>query len=404
MEKIFKFGALAMFLGTAGVAHADLATTTGGITIKTDDGRFEAKVGGRIHLDTNLPIDDDADNVGEGLLPDQRFDAFFRRARLSLEGKAYGWTYKFENDFAGQNATEGSGFREMWIGTKLGEVANVRFGQAKPYRSMEELTSSNEIMFMERPFSSASGIYRQFQTGVFLDGAGSNFGWGVSAYNLRNGASNTAETDGFGTSVRLYFAPVATDTSVVHLGVSGGIDNPSNNVSGTAGSPLNTVSVASLRYAGRSGPQQSLGAATTDEQTTYAIELAGKAGPIYGQAEYAIATFAEDTDDEEVNTYYVQLSYLITGESKPYDIKKGVFKSPKPKNASGAWEAKVRYDFADAKEVATEREVTQIALGLNWFVNPNVRVMFEYLMGEQEPDGADSQKLDVFATRLQFAF
>ena len=421
-----KYGALAVFVGSGmGVAHADLSETKGGITIKTEDGRFEAKVGGRIQLDGNFPIDDDADNIEEGV-GEQRTDVFFRRARLSLEGKAYGWTYKFENDFASQSDSvscpaqtitvpepvppattvtitrpaqtctggSGRGFREMWIGTKLGS-ANLRIGQAKPYRSMEELTSSNEIMFMERPFSSASGIYRQFQTGLFLDGAGTNWGWGVSAYSLKAAQDN--ETDGVGSSARVYYAPIVNDNAVIHLGFSGGIDNPSNG---------QTVAVANLPYGGRSGPTNgALGASTVDEQTTYALEFAGKAGPFYGQAEYAKAEFAEETtDDEKVDTYYVQLSYLLTGESKPYDIKKGVFKSPKPNGAGGAWEAKIRYDYAEGKDVAIESEITQIAVGLNWFVNPNVRMMFEYLTGEREPDGLDSQKLDVFATRVQFAF
>lgn len=395
MNKLMQYGALAVFVGgSVGVAQADLAETKGGVTIRTEDGRFEAKFGGRIHLDTNTPLDDDEKNIDEGV-GEQRFDAFFRRTRLILEGKAYGWAYKFENDFAGQSGTSGSGFREMWIGTKV-MGANLRIGQAKPYRSMEELTSSNEILFMERPFSSASGFYRQFQTGLFLDGAGANWGWGVSAYNLRNGADNAAETDGFGSSARVYFAPIMTDTAVLHLGLSGGIDNPSNGM---------TVSVGGLRYAGRSGPSASLGASSVDEQTSYAVELAGKAGPFYGQAEYAMAEFGEDvSDDEEATSYYVQLSYLITGETKPYDVKKGVFKTPKPNNPTGAWEAKVRYDFAEGKEVATESEVTQLAVGLNWYVNPAVRMMFEYLSGEREPDGSDSQKLDVFATRIQLAF
>lgn len=402
MEKLFKLGALAVFLGAAGVAHADLAETKGGVTIKTEDGRFEAKFGGRIHLDTNLPIDDDADNIEEGV-GEQRFDAFFRRARMTLEGKAYGWTYKFENDFAGQDASHGSGFREMWIGTKLGP-ANVRIGQAKPYRGMEELTSSNEISFMERPFATSTSIYgsRQYLTGLYLDGAGDNWGWGVSGYNLRAGSDTANETDGFGSSARLYFAPIKTDDSVFHIGLTGSIDNPSN---------AKTVAASSARYAGRSGPSGSLSdTSTRDEQTTYGIELAGKAGPFYAQGEYAMATFSEAAgaatagNDIDVDTYYVQLGWLITGETKPYDAKKGVFKSPKPKSASGAWEAKLRYDVIETDQATPDREVSQYIIGMNWYINPAVRMMFEYISGKNEPDNADSQNLDVFATRLQFAF
>jgi phosphate-selective porin OprO and OprP len=403
MEKIFKFGALAMFLGTAGVAHADLATTTGGVTVKTDDGRFEAKFGGRIHLDTNTPIDDDQENEENGVA-EQGFDAFFRRARLTLEGKAYGWSYKFENDFAGQSGTQGSGFREMWIGTKV-MGANLRLGNAKPYRSMEELTSSNEIFFMERPFSSASGLFasRQFQLGAFLDGAGSNWGWGTSVHNLKSAAADSSDNDGVGFSARGYFAPVMTDATVVHLGLAAGIDNPTEGL---------TVNSNGIRYAGRSSPGESLSAATADEQTTYGFELAGKSGPFYAQAEYAISEHAQEAgDDIDVDTYYVQLGWLITGETKPYDVKKGVFKSPKPANPYGAWEAKLRYDYIenDGVDLEDEREISQLGIGLNWFVNPAVRIMFEYLIGEAEygaptEDGLDKEELDVFATRIQFAF
>lgn len=404
MTKLMQYGALAVFIGgSVGVAHADLAETKGGVTIRTEDGRFQAKFGGRIHLDTNIPLDDDDKNLDEGV-GEQRFDAFFRRARLTLEGKAYGWSYKFENDFAGQGDSEGSGFREMWIGTKIADVVNLRIGQAKPYRGMEELTSSNEIFMMERPFATATSIYgsRQYMTGLFLDGSGSNWGWGLSGYNLRNGTDTANETDGMGAAGRFYFAPVLTDSTVLHLGATASIDNPTNG---------RTAAASSARFAGRSGPSGSLGdTATTDEQTTYGFELAGKMGPFYGQGEYAMATFSEAAgaatlgDDIDVDTYYVQLGWLITGETKPYDVKKGVFKSPKPANPYGAWEAKIRYDSIETDEATPDREASYFIVGLNWFVNPSVRMMFEYITGKDDADGIDSRKLDIIATRLQFSF
>lgn len=388
MNSMLKYAALAVFVGASGAAYADPVETKGGITVKTEDGRFEAKVGGRIHLDSNIWTDDeDFGDLSTGV--------FFRRARLSLEGKAYGWTYKFENDFAGQSGTQGSGFRELWIGTKVAG-ANLRIGQAKPYRSMEELTSSNEILFMERPFSSASGIYRQFQTGLFLDGSGSNWGWGVSAYNLRAGEATADDTDGMGFTGRLHYAPVMTDKSVFHIGGTAGIDNPANQ---------KTVG-ASVRYAGRRGPSQSLSANSTDEQTSFGLELAGKAGAFYAQGEYHMATFAEANagQDVDVNTYYIQASYLLTGESKPYDVKKGVFKSPKPNGSNGAWELKVRYDFIDNADASTEREISQLSAGVNWYVNPNVRLMVEYVQGDNEPTGGTDVSGSLISTRAQFSF
>lgn len=380
--------------GSIGIAHADLAETKGGVSIKSEDGRFEARFGGRIHLDGNVFIDDqdDADGIG-----DQATDLFFRRARLILEGKAYGWTYKFENDFAAQDDSEGSGFRELWIGTRLGS-ANLRVGQAKPYRGMEELTSSNEISFMERPFASSNVIYgnRQFLTGVFLDGAGSHWGWGLSGYNLRNGADSEDETDGVGASGRAYWAPLISESQVLHIGASASLDNPANG---------KAVAASGARYAGRSGPSASLGLSTVDEQASYGLEFAGKAGPVYAQVEYALASFGQDAaSDLDLRTGYVQVSWMLTGETRPYDVKKGVFKSPKLRAESGAWELKLRYDYVETDGAATEREVTQASAGLNWYLNPSVRMMFEYSHGENEPEGGDSISGDVLTTRLQFAF
>ncbi|MCC2657671.1 MAG: oprP [Panacagrimonas sp.] len=415
MNKLIRYGTLAVFVGSGiGVAHADLSETKGGITIKTEDGRFEAKIGGRIHLDTNIPLDDDEDNIEEGI-GEQKFDAFFRRARLSLEGKAYGWSYKFENDFAGQDEDSGSGFREMWIGTRMFDAFNVRFGQAKPYRAMEEMTSSNEILFMERPFISSGSFYGgrpQYILGVFVDNAYTTWGWGLAGYNLRNGEVTTTnaagdetpnETDGMGGTGRVYFVPVLNDTAVLHLGFSASYENPSQ---GQAMTP------SSARYSGRSGPSASWGDAATDEDvSSLNVELAGKYGPFYAQAEYATAEYAEATgvdtgeDDAKLNSYYIQASWLITGETKPYDIKRGSFKSPKPSAPTGAWELKARYDFIELEDVTPDREAETIAVGVNWYINPAVRLMVEYITGERKDhDGTDPFELDIISTRLQFAF
>lgn len=396
MNTSCKLGALLIGMGAAlSPARADLSETRGGVTIRTADGRFEARFGGRIHLDGNFFItdDDDADGIG-----DQTTDVFFRRTRLTLTGKAYGWRYMLENDFAGQDDGQGSGFREVWIGTDV-FGANLRVGQAKPYRGMEELTSSNEIHFMERPYSSSNSLYgnRQYMTGLFLDHSGTHWGWGVSGYNLRNGSDSEDETDGMGAAARAYWVPVLGPQGVFHLGVTSSVDNPSNG---------KTVAPSSARYVGRSGPGASLVAvATTEDQTTFGLELAGRLGPFYAQGEYAAASFAQDLGgDLDVDTFYVQATYLITGETKPYDIKKGVFKSVKPQRPIGAWEAKLRYDLIETSGLAADREVSQWIVGLNWFVNPSVRMMFEYIHGDDDLQGSPERSGDAIAARLQFGF
>jgi len=388
-----KYAALAAFIGAVATpAMADKAETKGGLVVKTDDGRFEMKIGGRIQFDGYLAVDDDDAK--------QTSTTNFRRARLTMEGKAYGWTYKFENDFTG--AAAGGGFREMWIGTKLFDQ-NLRIGQAKPYRAMEELTSSNEILFMERPFATATGVFtgNQFAQGLFLDGGGANWTYGISAYSLRN--EDAAATEGFGAATRITFAPVLSDETVVHIGLSASSDRAED---------LGQTRIAQVRAFGRidgtSGGDRTV-ATATDDRTAYGLELAGKAGPFYAQGEYVMADFNNivAATDESVDTYYVQASYLVTGESKPYDPKKAVFKSPKPNGPGGAWEIKARYDVIDGEEIGgatASDEIKQWTVGANWFVNPNVRFMFEYLDGERTTNAGVDIGVSVFQVRTQFGF
>ncbi|MEW6167879.1 MAG: porin [Pseudomonadota bacterium] len=365
MHGLLKYGALVALVGASGAAYADSASTKGGLSIKSDDGRFEAKLGGRIHFDTYLAVDeDDITDRGEDLTS----TTDFRRTRLTLEGKAYGWKYKFECDFT----SSGKGcYREMWLGTTLGP-ANLRIGQAKPYRGMEELTSSNEILFMERPFATASGVYSgtQYAQGLFVDGNGANWTWGVAGYSLRS--SGEPATEGVGAAARATFAPVATETTVFHIGLSASTDRPTDE-------GIEELEAGGRPY-GRIAGGTNL-AVTPDERTGLGVELAAKAGPFYGQAEFASVDFKnEAAGDESVDASYIQASWLLTGESKPYDPKKGVFKSPKPNGAIGAWELKARYDLMEGEDNPND-EISTWIVGANWYVNPNVRFMLEYLTG-----------------------
>jgi len=138
---------------------ADSAETKGGLTVKTDDGRFEFKLGGRFHIDTYafLGCDNDVAGVGaECAAADTVGGMFLRRGYITATGKLYGWKFKSEFDPAA-SASANAIWREAWVATDLfgGEIM---IGQFKPFRSMEELTSSNEILMMERPFSSRASV------------------------------------------------------------------------------------------------------------------------------------------------------------------------------------------------------------------------------------------------------
>lgn len=385
----------AALMGLAQPALADSAETKGGLKVKMDDGRFEFALNGRIHFDTYSIDADDAAPFGSPAA-DAAGGSFFRRTRISLSGKAYGWDYKFEEDFTGAGA---AGYREMWIATELGP-GKLHVGQMKPPRSMEELTSSNEITFMERPFASSVALWgggRQHQMGLFYTGSAGMVGYGLAAYNLAELTAGAGATEGVGGTGRIYVAPLSEGSVKLHLGASGTMENFHNNKTGGPGSP---------KYTGRVGPSLAMGTSGANRETsTYQSELAFAAGPFTLQSEYAQQTLeqAVGTPDQDVVTYYAQASVFVTGEAKPYDVKKGVFKSPKPANDFGAVELAVRYDHIENDDLATKPEISLIIAGVNYYVNPNVRFMLDYWMPKTEST-AGTDEPSAVSLRAQLSF
>lgn len=362
-------------------AETPKVETKGGIKIVSADKKFETSIGGRIHFDTYLFDNDLVDPTGT---------TEFRRTRLTLSGKAYDWEYKLENDFAAGGGLEG--FRDVFIATKaLG--GKVTIGQFKPYRSMEELTSSNEILMMERPFASATGLFsgRQFRQGVGYLRGGDNYTFGVAAFNTRD--ASTARNEGVGASARLTWAPINTPDSTLHFGVSASVENANQ------GTPN---LVATANYAGRRGPSQAIAATTGasgDSVEHIGLEAAGAFGPVFLQSEYAMATFGAPLGrDQDVTTFYVQGSWLLTGQHKPYKAATGVFGSPKIDG--GAWELTARYDTIENEDV-TGLEVSSTTLGVNYYVNPALRFMLNWTRGDNELTGDNTSQ---YALRTQFAF
>ncbi|MGQ0585674.1 MAG: OprO/OprP family phosphate-selective porin [Gammaproteobacteria bacterium] len=445
MQKLIKISAAVAFaLGVAQPALADTAETKGGLTLKTDDGRFEMKVGGRLHLDGYMW---DESDVTQGATVG---GIFFRRTYLSVTGKLYGWKYKYENDFAAGSSP--TSIREMWMSTELFGSDELILGQHKPFRGMEELTSSNEVLFMERPFATASGMYnsircvapaapaaspnanttttatapcgatttvtttadnstsvrggsgdlsasRQFQTGVFYKLPFTKGMWAASLYNMH--PAGGFQNNSYGYNTRLIFQPLLEEKTVLHLGVSASLDKADD------GTRLRS----SVAYAGRSSGNQVTGPAsqtiattgTDGQQQTVALEAAFSAGPFYVQGELATATF-EDAGgvgvDQDVQTYYLQAAWVMTGETKPYKADRGAYGAPKPAGERGAWELKARLDTIENKDIV-DREVTTTSVGVNWYANPNVRLMFDYTMGDNKTNDDDTGS---FAARAQLSF
>ncbi len=389
MNNLFKLTAVALLAGVAGTAHADLAETKGGLKIKTEDGRFEGALAGRIHFDY-ASISEDIKDEGADK------DGFYtRRAYLTFTGKLYGYKYKLEADLK-----KGVEAKEMWIGTDLAGGL-LMIGHNRPAYAMEGMTSSNDILFIERPFISNNTVFsgREYQNAVRYDYHSGGFGVKAAYYTANPDQDKDAgETpnSGNGYSARVTFAPIMESGSVVHIGASYDLASYANDGDGAD---------IKAKPAAKNGPSYTLvHAADYDEQSTITAEAGVVFGPLYAQGEYSVASFDGAGGSQDVTAYYVQAGYFLTGESRGYKVSKGGFVAPKPAGDKGAIELKARYDFVENSDAALNPEASVLSFGVNYYVNPQVRFMLDYNMAQYSEDGADDDKPEAIVARAQLKF
>jgi phosphate-selective porin OprO/OprP len=137
-------------------------------------------------------------------------------------------------------------------------------------------------------------------------------------------------------------------------------------------------------------------------------------GPFSAQGEYFyVKTDAPDSNDPRFDGWYLFGSWFITGESRRYSQKGGTFGRVKPKNnfhigqaGWGALEVALRYSDLDLTDKSIEGgEEQDITAGLNWYINPSIRFMFNYVKADlKNRENVPDDKIDIFQVRFQVDF
>lgn len=367
-------------------ALADSASTKGGITVKSEDGRFVGNFGGRLMADFAAFDNDTQENIS---------GTEFRRLRFHSKGKIYDAGYKIEVDFADDEVVVKDAYLKFDL---LGGALTV--GQFKQYFSLEELTSSRFITMQERSFLTA--FAPSHQTGIGYWTKLGIFGGGISAYNTDDNGDGAdvdgdgnpdGRNEGFGGTLRLVAGPKFGPGVQAHFGVAvaseGGIQGR-NRVRVRPAGHLADASRTALVDINNGERSKSM---------NVGIEAAIVAGPVSVQTEVLDGTYEDDTQEEDVKAWYVQASYFITGESRPYKVGSGKFDRIKPKRSCGAWELTARVDYAENDTL--EREIEAQTLGVNWYLNPQTRFMLNYIQADVL-EGADEP--NAVTGRIQFDF
>jgi len=390
-----------------------------GVGIQSADGKNTVQLMGRLHMDYRGYS---AGYASGATKTDTLTDVLdIRRARLGMKGQLdKDFKYEIQGTYGGDN---GMGDTSTTLDIAFADYAAnpaaiLRVGKFKMPFSLEQLTSSNNIDFMERSFANQNeGEYVPAkETGVMVHGspiAGTSYGLAYS--RGRGNKSATYDSPDFiGRGSANIAKLMGRDDIVTHLGFGY-----------STGKVKSATSYASARdesraYSGFFNGTEAVTAGST--RTRSVVEYAVAYGPYKAQGEFFQIGYSDMTGtnagSNSINMNYNELLWNITGESHNYSNTAGTFGWIKPNTkfstngGLGAWQVGVRLsdfdgsDFTAASGKTTK--ATSMTYGLNWYMNDNVRVMLNYVETKYDStvsvSGASMDKIKAIMLRSQVWF
>jgi phosphate-selective porin OprO/OprP len=152
------------------------------------------------------------------------------------------------------------------------------------------------------------------------------------------------------------------------------------------------------------------------------LESVATHGPWSIQAEYVYAPVdSTDFGGVDFHGWYVQGSFFLTGEHRPYRKSDGTFDRVRPHCdfvgyrgtqaakpftfGPGAWELATRVSQVDLDGGAIPGgELLELTMGVNWYLNPFLRATFNYVHALVTPPEAPRSEADFFIARVGFDF
>ncbi|MHC4474643.1 MAG: OprO/OprP family phosphate-selective porin [Planctomycetota bacterium] len=367
-----------------------------GLRLDSGDGNFKLKIGGRIMHDWTW-VGEDRDiksDVGE-----QEDGTEFRRVRLYTSGLVYdNVEFKLQFDFAGSDAD----LKDAYLGLTDFPLGGLRAGHFKEPFGLEELTSSKYITFLERALPiEAFSPSRNAGVMLFDTAYDERATWAVGLFRDTDDFGERQDDGGYSFTGRVTALPWREDggASLMHVGAAVSQRNDTGE---------------SARY--RSRPEAHLldrfvdtGSFAIDHADLLGLEAAWVEGSLSVQGEYIMANADQRGTSAGANFdgYYIQASYFLTGEHRKYKPSAGAFSRVKPKEnfgfggGLGAWEVALRYSQLDLDDSSLSGgQLDDITAGLNWHLNPNTRLMWNYVHADKDNIG----NADILLMRLQIDF
>jgi phosphate-selective porin OprO/OprP len=371
-----------------------------GLILDSTKSKLNLKFGGQIQID-GLAASQDPDI--EAAIGETEDGIYVRRGQVDISGR-WGDSIRFRAQY--DVADKEVDFRDVYVDyTGLRQFDGLRVGFFPEPFSLEYLTSSKHVTFVERALPSAFAPGSNSGIMVYDSLLEDRMTWALGGFWVTEGV-NDNDYSGWSLTARMTGLPwTAPDSSeFLHLGAAVSFRDSQENA---------------IRFSTR--PEVGQGPKyldTLDIEADTAWQLGAEAawiqGPLSFQSEFIyspINTISSDMKDLAFYGYYLSTSFFLTGESRPY--RKGVFKAVVPnKDFSvedggwGAWEIAARFsviDLEDHLDVPSAGRLGDLTLGLNWYLNRNTRFAFDYIHSNVNRNDVNGSA-DMVQTRIQIDF
>lgn len=290
-----------------------------------------------------------------------------RRGRLSITSRQHGhWVSQLDADFSDDEVE----VKDAWVSV-AGEHRGVRLGSFKEPFGLENSISSRYITFAERAMLDALAPRRSIGLAIWSHGRW----WYTSAGVFGQGIHRRTRGDeGYALTGRGAVFRGQKSEGVLHIGLSLTRRIP------PSGDAAVLFRARPETYVNRDRYLNTGSIPGVEHHTSLGLEAAWVRGPLSVQGEAISTAVARRAPDRQADlwAYYLFGSYLVTGESRPYDREIAEFGRLSPDRRSGAWEVAARYSRLSLNDIQAGvygGEAETVTAGLNWYATANARVL-----------------------------
>ncbi|HEY3042889.1 MAG TPA: porin [Vicinamibacterales bacterium] len=376
-----------------------------GFFVQSANGDFRLQIGLLVHADGRFALDDSSQAV---------VDTFaFRRLRPYLKGRfSRRFEFYFVPDFAGGTLV----VQDAYVDTVFAPAFRIRAGKGKTPFGMERLHSASNLLFFNRALPTALVPNRDLGIQVLGDIFGGAVSYLAGVMNgVPDGGSADLDTDdGKDVSGRLIVRPFNKIEKSPLKGLSLALSGSTGRQSGASALPTFRTQSLEQQYFSYDGASADGVRTRYSPQVSYYYKTFGGFGEYVHTETPIVKGSVRETITHDA--WQVAGSIVLTGEAAT-DASAGV--RPRANfdfghGHLGAVQIAARYhtlkidDRAFTLNLATpgsSRKAEAWTAGLNWYLTPNFKYVFNYerTVFDGDPDGPRKAE-NALAFRTQLAF